>query len=30
VNALFAVLWLMSAWLFRKAAHEQAPAGAAP
>jgi hypothetical protein len=30
VNAWFAVLWLMSAWLFRKAAHEQTPAGAAP
>jgi hypothetical protein len=30
VNALFAALWLMSAWLFRKAAHDQAPAGAAP
>jgi hypothetical protein len=30
VNALFAALWLMSAWLFRKAAHEQTPAGAAP
>jgi hypothetical protein len=30
VTALFAALWLMSAWLFRKAAHEQAPSGAAP
>jgi hypothetical protein len=30
VNALFAALWLMSAWLFRKAAHEQTPASAAP
>jgi hypothetical protein len=30
VNALFAVLWLISAWLFRKAAGEQTPAGAAP
>jgi hypothetical protein len=30
VNALFAALWLVSARLFRKAAHEQAPAGAAP
>jgi hypothetical protein len=25
----FAALWLLSAWLFRKAAREQAPAGAA-
>jgi hypothetical protein len=30
VNALFAALWLISAWLFRRAAHEQTPAGAAP
>jgi hypothetical protein len=30
VNALFAALWLISAWLFRKAAREQTPAGAAP
>ncbi len=30
VNALFVVLWLISAWLFRKAAGEQTPAGAAP
>jgi hypothetical protein len=30
VNALCAALWLMSAWLFREAAHEQTPAGAAP
>jgi ABC-type uncharacterized transport system permease subunit len=30
VTALFAVLWLISAWLFRKAAREQTPAGAAP
>jgi len=26
VNALFIALWLISAWLFRKAAREQAPA----
>jgi len=26
----FATLWLLSAWLFRKAAREQNPAGAAP
>lgn len=26
----FATLWLLSAWLFRKAAQEKAPAGAAP
>ena len=30
VTALFSVLWLIPAWLFRKAAREQAPAGAAP
>jgi hypothetical protein len=30
VNALFAALWLMSAWLFRRAAHEQTFAGAVP
>jgi len=30
VTALFTVLWLISAWLFRKAAREQTPAGAAP
>ncbi len=30
VNALFAALWLISAWLFRKAARERVPAGAAP
>ena len=30
VNALFAALWLMSAWLFRKAAHAQTSAGAVP
>jgi hypothetical protein len=29
VNALFAALWLISAWLFRKAAREQAPRSAA-
>jgi hypothetical protein len=29
VTALFSVLWLIPAWLFRKAALEQAPAGAA-
>jgi hypothetical protein len=29
VNALFVALWLISAWLFRKTAREQAPAGAA-
>jgi hypothetical protein len=30
LNGFFAALWLISAWLFRKAAREQAPAGAAP
>jgi hypothetical protein len=30
VNALFIGLWLVSAWLFRKAAPAQAAAGAAP
>ena len=30
VNALFAALWLISAWLFRKAARQQSSAGAAP
>jgi hypothetical protein len=30
VNALFVALWLMSAWLFRKAAREQSSTGAAP
>jgi hypothetical protein len=30
VTALFTVLWLISAWLFRNAAREQTPAGAAP
>ncbi|KLK89734.1 hypothetical protein AA309_29720 [Microvirga vignae] len=30
LNGFFAALWLISAWLFRKAAREQTPAGAAP
>jgi hypothetical protein len=30
LTGLFAALWLISAWLFRKAAREQTPAGAAP
>ena len=30
LTGFFAALWLMSAWLFRKAAREQTPAGAAP
>jgi hypothetical protein len=30
LTGVFAVLWLASAWLFRKAAREQAFAGAAP
>jgi hypothetical protein len=30
MNGFFAALWLMSAWLFRKAAQEQTPVGAAP
>ncbi len=30
VNGFFAVLWLISAWLFLKAAREQTPAGAEP
>ena len=30
LTAFFAALWLVSAWLFRKAAREQASAGAAP
>jgi hypothetical protein len=30
LTGFFAVLWLISAWLFQKAAREQAPAGAAP
>jgi hypothetical protein len=30
LTAFFAALWLISAWLFRKAAREQTPAGAAP
>ena len=30
LTAFFAALWLTSAWLFRKAAREQVPAGAAP
>lgn len=29
LTGFFAALWLLSAWLFRKAAREQAPAGAA-
>jgi len=29
LNGFFAALWLLSAWLFRKAAAERAPAGAA-
>jgi hypothetical protein len=29
LNGFFAALWLISAWLFRKAAREQTPAGAA-
>jgi hypothetical protein len=30
LTGFFATLWLISAWLFRKAAREQMPAGAAP
>jgi hypothetical protein len=30
LTGFFAALWLLSAWLFRKAAREQAPAGVAP
>ena len=30
LTGFFAALWLMSAWLFRTAAREQTPAGAAP
>jgi hypothetical protein len=30
INGFFAALWLISAWLFRKAAREQTPAGATP
>ena len=30
ITVFFAALWLTSAWLFRKAAREQTPAGAAP
>jgi hypothetical protein len=30
LTGFFAALWLVSAWLFRKAAREQASAGAAP
>jgi hypothetical protein len=30
LNGFFAALWLLSAWLFRKAAREQTPAGTAP
>ena len=30
LNGFFAALWLLSAWLFRKAAREQTPAGAVP
>ncbi|PVE21158.1 hypothetical protein DC522_28095 [Microvirga sp. KLBC 81] len=30
LTGFFAALWLISAWLFRKAAREQVPAGAAP
>jgi hypothetical protein len=30
LSGFFAALWLISAWLFRKAAREQTPAGAAP
>jgi hypothetical protein len=30
LNGCFAALWLLSAWLFRKAAREHTPAGAAP
>ncbi len=30
LTGFFAALWLISAWLFRKAAREQVPAGGAP
>jgi hypothetical protein len=30
LNGFFVALWLISAWLFRKAAQEQTPAGTAP
>jgi hypothetical protein len=30
LNGFFAALWRTSAWLFRQAAREQTPAGAAP
>jgi hypothetical protein len=30
LNGVYAALWLLSAWLFRKAAREHTPAGAAP
>ena len=30
LTGFFAALWLIAAWLFRKAAREQPPAGAAP
>ncbi len=30
LTGFFAALWLLSAWLFRKAAWERAPAGVAP
>jgi hypothetical protein len=30
LTGFFAELWLISAWLFRKAARERTPAGAAP
>jgi hypothetical protein len=30
LTVFFAALWLLSAWLFRKAAREQAPVGIAP
>jgi MFS family permease len=30
LNGVFAALWLLSAWLFRQAAREHTPAGAAP
>ncbi len=30
LTGFFAGLWLISAWLFRKAARERTPAGAAP
>jgi hypothetical protein len=30
LTGFFVALWLISAWLFRKAARERKPAGAAP